>query len=78
MATKGNEASQSSVKSEEKKLRVGKVKEELPLLQTKSQLGCSLGLSYWQKKKLQKLSAQELKERTWHGLQKEVLKIRIM
>ena len=63
LATNGDEASQSSAKSEEKKLRVHMVKQELPLLQTKSQPGCPLGLSYWQKKKLKKLSAQELKER---------------
>ena len=63
LATKGNEASQSSAKSEGKKLRVHKVKQEFPLLQTKSQPGCPLGLSYWQKKKLQKLSAQEIEER---------------
>ena len=44
-------------------MRVHKVKQELPLLQTKSQPGCPLGLSYWQKKKLQKLSAQELEKR---------------
>ena len=63
LATKGNEASQSSAKSEGKKLRVHKVKQELPLLQIKSQLGCPLDLSYWQKKELQKLSAQELEKR---------------
>ena len=63
MATKGNEASQSSAKSEGKKLRVHNVKQELTLLQTKSQPGCPLSLSYWQKKKLQKLSAQELEKR---------------
>ena len=63
LATKGNEASQSSAKSEEKKFRAHKLKQELPLLQTKSQPGCPLDLSYWQKKKLQKLSAQELEER---------------
>ena len=40
-----------------------KVKQELSLVQTKSQPGRSLGLSYWQKKKLQKLSAQELEKR---------------
>ena len=62
LATKGNETSQSSGKSEGKKLRVHKVKQELPLLQTKSQPGCPLGLSYW-KKELQKLSAQELEKR---------------
>ena len=63
LATNGDEASQSSTKSEEKKLRVHMVKQVLPLLQTKSQPGCPLGISYWQKKKLQKLSAQELEDR---------------
>ena len=62
LATKGNEASQSSTKSTEKKLRVHKVKQELPL-QRKSQPGCPLGLSYWQKKELQKLSAHELRKK---------------
>ena len=68
LATKGNETKQpiiesQSAKSEEKKLRVHKVKQELSLLQTKSQPGCPLGLSYWRKKELQKLSAQELKKK---------------
>ena len=40
-----------------------KVKQQLPLLQTKSQPGCPLGFSYWQNKKLQKLRAQELEKR---------------
>lgn len=78
LATKGDEASQSGAKYEEKKLRVHKIKQELPLLQTKSQSGCPLGLSYWQKKKLQKLSAQELEKGIWHGFRKEVPKMRIM
>ena len=68
LATKGNETKQpmiesQSAKSEEKKLRVHTVKQELPLLKTESQPRCPLGLSYWQRKKLQKLSAQELEER---------------
>ena len=67
LATKGKEEKQinvqdQSAKSEEKNLRVHKAKKELPL-QTKSQPGCPLGLSYWQKKKLQKVSAQELEKR---------------
>ena len=33
------------------------------MVKTKSQSGCPLGLSYWQKKKLQKLSAQELEKK---------------
>lgn len=78
LATKGNEVSQSSAKSEEKKLIVHKVKQELPLLQTKSLPRCPLGLSYWQNNKLQKLSAQELEERNTTWVPKEVIKIIIM
>ena len=68
LATKGNETKQpiiesQSAKSEEKKLRVHKAKKELPLVKTESHPRCPLGLSYWQKKKLQKLSAQELEEK---------------
>ena len=40
-----------------------KVRKELPLLEQESQLSRPLSLSYWQKKKLQKLSAQELEKR---------------
>ena len=52
LATKGKEVKQSidknqSAKFEKKKLRVHKAQKELPLLQTKSQSGCPLGLSYW-------------------------------
>ena len=68
LATKGKEVKQSidknqSAKSEEKKLRVHKAKKELPLVKTESQPRCPLGLSYWQKKELQNLSAQELKKK---------------
>ena len=71
LATKGNEASQSSAESEDKKLRVHKAEKELPLLQTKSQPRRPLGLSYWQKKKLQKLSAQELEKMNMAWIPKE-------
>jgi hypothetical protein len=52
LATKGKEVKQSivksqSAKSEEKKLKVHKVEQELSLHQTKSQPGRPLGLSYW-------------------------------
>ena len=52
LATTCNEMKQSIVKSqnaksEEKKLRVHKVKQEFLLVQTKSQPGRPLGLSYW-------------------------------
>ena len=48
-------------------MRVHKAKKELPLVKAESQPGCPLGLSYWQKKELQNLSAQELrkKNRAW-------------
>ena len=54
-----------SAKSEEKKLRVHKVK-------TESQPRCPLGLSYWQKKKLQNLSAQELKKKNMAWVPKKI------
>ena len=62
MTTKGKEVKQSidknqSAKSEEKRLRVHKVQNELPLVETKSQPTCPLDLSYWQKKELHNLSA---------------------
>ena len=63
LATKGNEASQSSAKSEGKKLRVHKAKKELALVETKSQPTCSLGLAHWQEKELQRLSAHELRKK---------------
>ena len=58
LATIGNDTKQPiiesrSAKSEEKNLRVHKAKKELPLVKTESQPRCPLGLSYWQKKKLQ-------------------------
>src|ERR1041385_425035 len=68
LATKGKEEEQANlqnqdVKSEHKELRVQKVKKELPLLEKESQPRCPLGLSYWQKKRLQKLSARELEKK---------------
>ena len=75
LATKGKEVKQSidknqSAKSEEKRLRVQKAQNELPLVETKSQSMCSLGLSYWQKKELQNLSAQELRQRNMEWVPK--------
>ena len=57
LATKGKEVEQTNlqnqdVKSEQKELRVHKVKKELPLLEKESQPRRPLGLLYWQKKKL--------------------------
>ncbi|KAE8787367.1 hypothetical protein D1007_38684 [Hordeum vulgare] len=70
LANKGDEASQPSAEFEEKKLRVHKDKKEFPLNETESQTRCPLDLSYWQKKKLQKLSAQELKMRNMEWVPK--------
>ena len=39
------------------------IKEELSLSKTRTKPRCSLGLSKWQKKKLQKLSAEKLREK---------------
>ena len=77
LATKGKEVKQSidknqSAKSEEKKLRVHKAQKELSLLQTKSQPGCPLALSYWRKKELQKRSAQELRKRNMAWVPKRI------
>jgi len=63
LATKGNEVSQSSAKSEGKKLRVHKAKKELALVETESQPRCPLGLAHWQEKELQRLSAHELRKK---------------
>ena len=52
-----------SVKSEQNKLKGLKIKKKVLLSKTKVQPRCLLGSSNWQKKKLQKLNAQELKEK---------------
>ena len=49
-----------------------KAKKELPLVETKSKPRCPLGLSYWQKKKLQNLSAQELKKKNMAWVPKKI------
>jgi hypothetical protein len=66
-AIDGKEVEKSSInilgdKSEQKKVRVPKVKNDLPLSKTEIKLICSIGLPKWQEKKLQKLSAEKLKE----------------
>jgi hypothetical protein len=66
------------VKSKQKKVRVPKIKEELPLSKIETKPRRSLGLSKWQKKKLQKLSAEKLKEMAWHGFLKGVFKLKKM
>ena len=77
LATKGKEVKQSidknqNAKSKETKLRVHKAQKELPLVETKSQPRCPLGLSYWRKKELQKLSAQELKKKNMAWVPKRI------
>jgi hypothetical protein len=52
-----------SAKSEQKKERVPKIKNNLPLSKTKIKPICSIGLPKWQEKKLQKFSAKKLKEK---------------
>ena len=67
-AIDGKEIWKSSIdilgaKSEQKKVRVPKIKKDLPLSKTEIKLICSIGLLKWQEKKLQKLSAEKLKEK---------------
>jgi hypothetical protein len=50
-------------KSEQKKVRVPKIKKELSLSKTKTKLRCSLSFPKWQEDKLRKHSAAKLKER---------------
>ena len=50
-------------KSERKNVRVPKIKKELLLSKTEIKPICSIGLPRWQEKKLQKLSAEKLKEK---------------
>jgi hypothetical protein len=49
------------VNSEQRRLEVPKIKKELPLLKSKSEPRCPLGLSSWQEKRLQRCCEQELK-----------------
>ena len=68
MAAKGREMTQlvvedKSAKSEHAKLKVPKFKKELPNQKPKLQPGCPLGLSSWQERKLQRLSAEDLRKK---------------
>ena len=68
LAIDAKEVGKSSInildaKSEQKKVRVPIIKEELPLSKTRTKPRCSLSLSKWQKKKLQKLSVEKLREK---------------
>jgi hypothetical protein len=49
-------------KFEQKKMKVPKIKKELPLSKIEVKPICSIDLPKWQKKKLQKLSAEKLRE----------------
>jgi len=51
---------------EQSMLKGPRVKKEVPLSKTEAQPRCSLDSSNWQRKKLQGLCAQELKEK--HGM----------
>ena len=66
LAIDGKEVGKSSIdivgaKSEQKKVRVPKIKKDLPLSKTEIKSICSVSLPKWQEKKLQKLSAEKLK-----------------
>ena len=50
-------------KSEQKKVRVPKIKKDLPLSKIEIKPIYSIGLPKWQQKKLQKLSAEKLEEK---------------
>jgi acyl-ACP thioesterase len=50
-------------KSEQKKVRVPKVKHDLMMSKIEIKLICSIDLPKWQEKKLQKLSVEKLKEK---------------
>jgi hypothetical protein len=58
-------------KSEQKKVKVPKIKKDLPLSKTEIKLICSIGLPKWQEKKLQKLSVEKLKEKGLAWVPKE-------
>ena len=68
LATKGKEVKRVTFKdpiieSGQAKPEVPKVGKELLVHKTKSQPGCSLGLSHWQERKLKRLRAKELEKR---------------
>ena len=65
-------------KSERKKVKVPKIKKDLLLSKTEIKSICSIGLLKWQEKNLQKLTAEKLKEKAWHGFLKELFKFRRM
>jgi ribosomal protein L7/L12 len=67
-ANDGKEVEKSSIdvvgaKFEQKKMRVPKIKKGLSLSKIEAKPTCSIDLPKWQEKKLQKLSAEKLKEK---------------
>jgi hypothetical protein len=68
LAIDGKEVGKSSIdilgaKFEQKKVGVPKIKKDLPLSKTEIKPICSIGLPKWHENKLQKLSAEKLKEK---------------
>ena len=68
LAIDGKEVGKSSIdivgaKSEQKKVGVPKIKKDLPLSKIEIKPICLIGLPKWQGNKLQKLSAEKLKEK---------------
>ena len=51
------------IESGQAKAEVPKLKEKLPVRNSKSQPGCLLGLPHWQERQLKRLRADELKKR---------------
>jgi hypothetical protein len=67
-ANDGKEVEKSSIdvvsaKFEQKKMKVPKIKKELPLSKIEAKPTCSIGLPKWQEKKIQNLSVEKLKEK---------------
>ena len=77
MANKWKKSSNHIVyaKSEQKNVRVPTVKGDLPLSEKEMKPRCSLGLPKWQENKLQKLSAEKLKEKGLAWVPKQVFKL---
>jgi len=73
--TKRSTSDSSNAKSEQNKLEISEAEEDLSLFASTSRPRYPLGLSRWQKQKLQKLSAQELKERNSAWVPKRVAQI---
>jgi len=69
-----------NAKSEQSELKKPKIKKKSLLSRIEAKPSHPLDSSNWQKKKLQRHSAQELKKGTWRGFLKEVfsLKTRMM